>query len=87
MIGPTGKKCRLIILMISLVVMASGLTVLAAKPDRKAPTVPANLKAKAVTDSSALLTWSKSKDNAGIVSYEVYQNKRRLARQRKPAIR
>ncbi len=46
----------------------------AAKPDRKAPTTPYNLKAVAVTENSITLEWNKSTDKVGVVSYSIYKD-------------
>lgn len=42
--------------------------------DTQAPTVPANLKAGAVTSSTVDLTWSPSTDNVAVAGYEVLRN-------------
>lgn len=45
-----------------------------AAPDTQAPTVPTNLSASAVTQTSFTLSWSASTDNVGVTSYTVFQN-------------
>ena len=46
----------------------------AAKPDRKAPTAPYNLRAVLVVENSISLEWNKSTDNVGVVSYSIYKD-------------
>ncbi len=41
-------------------------------PDLNAPTSPANLKISAITNDSALISWSASIDNSGIREYQVF---------------
>jgi hypothetical protein len=41
----------------------------AARPDTRPPTVPANVAATAVTQTSITLSWSRSTDNVRVVSY------------------
>ncbi|GAA2354799.1 hypothetical protein Cme02nite_48100 [Catellatospora methionotrophica] len=41
--------------------------------DTSAPTVPANLRAGAVTTSSITLAWDASTDNVGVTGYDVYR--------------
>lgn len=48
--------------------------VFAAKPDRQAPSAPANLKATLVAETSISLVWSASTDNVGVKSYDVYRD-------------
>lgn len=50
-------------------------TVIASKPDRKAPSTPTGLRAVIVTDTSVSLAWDASTDNVGVKSYDVYLNK------------
>ncbi|MDB2587676.1 DUF5011 domain-containing protein [Flavobacteriaceae bacterium] len=47
-------------------------TTLAPPPDTEAPTVPVNLNASSITDTSFLLSWSAATDNVGVVGYNVY---------------
>lgn len=68
------RKRKLFLLMSLIIVVASSFTVFAAKPDRKAPTAPSNLKASSVTDTSLQLSWGSSTDNVRVDSYDVYQN-------------
>ncbi|RDU24683.1 glycosyl hydrolase family 18 protein [Anaerosacchariphilus polymeriproducens] len=49
-----------------------GHVVLAAKPDRIAPTAPSNLKAVNITDTSITLSWTASTDKVGVAAYYVY---------------
>jgi chitinase len=53
-------------------------SVQAAKPDRTAPTVPANLRAADVSDTTVSLVWNSSSDNVGVTGYDVYQDARLL---------
>ncbi|MGX2998662.1 fibronectin type III domain-containing protein [Streptomyces sp. JNUCC 64] len=46
----------------------------ATRADKKAPTVPGELTGRAQGARSALLTWRKSTDDQGVVSYDVYQS-------------
>ncbi|PHN95709.1 hypothetical protein CSC81_19135, partial [Tenacibaculum discolor] len=41
--------------------------------DTTAPTVPTNLAASSVTQTSLTLNWSASTDNVGVTGYDVYQ--------------
>ena len=43
-------------------------------PDTQAPTIPENLQASEITDTSFKLSWSPSTDNVGVVGYKVYKN-------------
>ncbi|MDC8005724.1 choice-of-anchor J domain-containing protein, partial [Aureisphaera galaxeae] len=45
-----------------------------AAPDTQAPTVPTNLAASNIADTSLTLTWTASTDNVGVTGYEVFQN-------------
>lgn len=42
--------------------------------DTQAPTVPANLAASGITQTSFTLSWTASTDNVGVTGYDVYQN-------------
>jgi hypothetical protein len=42
--------------------------------DTQAPTVPTNLTAFAITETTASLSWSASTDNIGVTEYEVFSN-------------
>ncbi|MFD8934504.1 fibronectin type III domain-containing protein [Streptomyces sp. NPDC059578] len=44
------------------------------KADKKPPTVPGALAGRAQGSRSALLTWKKSTDDQGVVSYDIYQS-------------
>lgn len=44
-----------------------------ATADTEAPTVPGNLSASAITETTATLSWDASSDNVGVVGYEVLQ--------------
>lgn len=48
-------------------------TAFAARPDRTAPSAPANLRAASVSDISVSLAWDASTDNVGVKSYDVYR--------------
>jgi chitinase len=54
-------------------------SVQAAKPDKTAPTAPANLRATSISDTTVTLTWNSSSDNVGVTGYDVYQNARLVA--------
>ncbi len=43
-------------------------------PDTEAPTVPTNLSASSVTESSLTLSWDPSTDNIGVTGYDVSQD-------------
>ncbi|MBQ0735035.1 fibronectin type III domain-containing protein [Aquimarina celericrescens] len=43
-------------------------------PDTEAPTVPTNLSASEITQSSLVLSWDASTDNIGVTGYEVLQD-------------
>ncbi len=47
-------------------------TTLAPPPDTEAPTVPTNLSASSITDTTFLLSWSPASDNVGVVGYNLY---------------
>nr|WP_263326359.1 glycosyl hydrolase family 18 protein [Neobacillus sp. Marseille-Q6967] len=51
----------------------------AAKPDKIAPTVPTNLHAVEITDSTITLAWNHSTDNMGVTGYDIYQDSRIIA--------
>ena len=42
--------------------------------DTQAPTIPSNLSAASITQTSFVLNWTASTDNVGVVLYEVYRN-------------
>ncbi|WP_153796960.1 fibronectin type III domain-containing protein [Foetidibacter luteolus] len=42
--------------------------------DTQAPTAPAGLIAKSITQISAIITWSASTDNVGVTGYQVYKD-------------
>jgi endoglucanase len=42
-------------------------------PDTQAPSVPTNLQASNVTQTSLTLSWTASTDNVGVTAYEVYR--------------
>lgn len=43
-------------------------------PDKTAPTMPMNLTARNVTTTSASLDWADSRDDSGVVRYQVFRN-------------
>ncbi|WP_109301265.1 endonuclease [Aquimarina sp. AU474] len=43
-------------------------------PDTQAPSIPSNLTASSIGQTSASLSWSASTDNIGVTGYTVYQN-------------
>ncbi|PKV52897.1 putative secreted protein (Por secretion system target) [Aquimarina sp. MAR_2010_214] len=43
-------------------------------PDTQAPTVPANLTASNIANTSADLSWDASTDNTGVTGYDIYQD-------------
>jgi len=45
-----------------------------AAADKKAPTVPANVKASEIVHTGAKLTWTASEDNVEVAGYNVYLN-------------
>ncbi|HEX9062373.1 MAG TPA: glycosyl hydrolase family 18 protein [Clostridia bacterium] len=53
----------------------------AAKPtkDTTSPTVPSNLTAVSVTNSTVSLSWNSSTDNVGVTAYYIYKNNTYLA--------
>ena len=46
--------------------------------DTEAPSVPADVKATDVTETTAKLTWSEATDNVGVVGYNVYLNETKV---------
>ncbi|MGJ7919016.1 glycosyl hydrolase family 18 protein [Neobacillus sp. LXY-4] len=54
-------------------------TVEAAKPDRTPPTVPSNLQATEITETTISLAWNTSTDNIAVTGYDVYQDNRIIA--------
>jgi hypothetical protein len=42
--------------------------------DSQAPTVPTNLAASSITQSSLTLSWTASTDNVAVTGYDIYQN-------------
>lgn len=71
------KKRNLLPITLIFVLILSSLihmTVYGAKPDKIAPTAPANLRAVIVTDTSVTLNWNASTDNVGVKSYNVYKD-------------
>ncbi len=44
-----------------------------AGPDTEAPTVPTNLTASNITDTTVDLSWNASTDNVGVTGYDVYE--------------
>ena len=49
-----------------------------AAADTKAPTVPADVKATEVTETTAKITWSESTDNVSVAGYNVYVNETKV---------
>ena len=49
-----------------------------AAADKKAPTVPADVKATEVTETTAKITWSESTDNVSVAGYNVYVNETKV---------
>ena len=47
--------------------------------DVNPPSIPSNLTASILTNSSILLTWLPSTDNVGVTGYEIYRNNIRIA--------
>jgi chitodextrinase len=47
--------------------------------DTTAPSVPANLAASSITQSSLTLTWAASTDNVGVAGYDVFRNGTKMA--------
>jgi gliding motility-associated-like protein len=43
-------------------------------PDTQPPTVPNNLSAGSITETSFTLSWTASSDNVGVTGYDVYKN-------------
>lgn len=69
------KKLILICFIITMfVTYVSNMTIYAAKPDRIVPSTPGNLTASTITDTTVTLTWSRSTDNIGVKSYQIYKN-------------
>ena len=52
---------------------------LGSTPDTQAPTVPANLRAQAVSSSQINLTWTASTDNVGVTGYRIYRSSTQIA--------
>jgi len=46
--------------------------------DKVAPTQPANLAVRSVTQTRVALTWSPSADNVGVVGYDAYRNGKKI---------
>ena len=46
--------------------------------DTEAPTVPTEVKAAEVTETTAKLTWNEATDNVGVVGYNVYVNEAKV---------
>ena len=46
--------------------------------DTEAPTVPAEVKATEVTETTAKLTWNEATDNVGVAGYNVYVNEAKV---------
>ena len=53
---------------------ASSNTINVTTPDTQAPSIPANLSASAITQTSLTLNWNASTDNIGVTGYDVYQD-------------
>ena len=49
-----------------------------AAADKEAPTVPADVKATEVTETTAKITWSGSTDNVSVAGYNVYVNETKV---------
>ena len=47
--------------------------------DNEAPTVPTEIKANNITESSVDISWTASEDNVGVVGYEIYNGDELLA--------
>ncbi len=62
------------IALLVLISSLSGSTAFAATQDKKAPSVPANLRSTLVTDTSVSLEWSASTDDTGVKSYDIYRD-------------
>jgi len=79
------KLCNIkVVGMLTLVfIMLFGCTlnvnVLAAKPDRKAPSAPTNLRVSSVGDTFVSLEWNPSIDNVGVKSYVIYKDNKYAA--------
>jgi PQQ-dependent dehydrogenase (s-GDH family) len=43
-------------------------------PDTQAPTVPANLTASAITQTSMTISWTASTDNIGVTGYDIFRD-------------
>jgi chitinase family 18 (EC:3.2.1.14) len=50
----------------------------ASPPDTQAPSIPANLAASNITNTTVDLSWSASTDNVGVTGYDVYQGNTNL---------
>jgi PQQ-dependent dehydrogenase (s-GDH family) len=53
---------------------ANSNTVSVTTPDTQAPTIPSNLTATSITQTSMTLNWNASTDNIGVSGYDVYQD-------------
>jgi hypothetical protein len=58
-------------LALSTALLLNGFKTSAAKGDRSAPTTPANLVITAITETTVSLSWQKSTDNSGTLSYRI----------------
>lgn len=58
-------------LALSAALLLNGFKTSAAKGDRSAPTTPANLVITAITETTVSLSWQKSTDNSGTLSYRI----------------
>ena len=70
-------KLKLPLFLIAFLMVFSSLfspSAFAAKPDRKAPTTPYNLRTVYVAENSISLEWTGSTDNVGVVSYSIYKD-------------
>ncbi|TCI92160.1 S8 family serine peptidase [Tenacibaculum sp. M341] len=69
LVGTTGNGWSSDIAVDNLAVTAGG----GSTADTQAPSVPSNVQASSITETTATISWSASSDNVGVTGYDVYQ--------------